>query len=75
MNTRIEVRDYFAAHAPDKPGWFEKTYTTKQELREGLRDGKKYYQPHTVREYEDTIDWETRWRYHYADAMMKARKL
>ena len=75
MNIRIEVRDYFAANAPDKPGWFEKKYTTKQEIRESWKDGRKWYTPETVKVYEDTIDWETRWRYYYADAMIKARKL
>jgi hypothetical protein len=69
----MDLRDYFAAHAPDMPSWFERKVLSKQGIMETVKDGQKWFQPHTYTENELVLDWIIRWRYEYADAMMKAR--
>lgn len=49
----MSLRDYLAAHAPDKPAWFM-TYDT-EEIR------------------VDAMENLIRWRWYYADAMLKER--
>ena len=75
MNQRIELRDFFAANAPARPPSFERLKSYREEIVTTRKDGQNWYQPHTYEVLEEMIDWETRWRYYYADAMIKARKL
>ena len=70
----MDLRDYFASHAPEMPSWFERKSWTKQEVMQTVKDGKNWYEPHTYTEKEPVMDWFIRWRYAYADAMMKARE-
>lgn len=70
MNT-IELRDYFAAHAPPVPTWF--TSTIRQEKSEMVPDlarGPGYVKNNTVVIEETPLQREVRWRYAYADAML-----
>lgn len=62
----MSLRDYFAAKAPDVPPWFERKWVTKVvELGAGMRG------PREVQESPDAQLF--RWRWYYADAMLKAR--
>ena len=54
----MSLRDYFAAHAPMRPGWFERTE----------------YKGPTGTLLEHPLNAEVRWRYHYADAMLLYRE-
>ena len=47
----MDLRDYFAAHAPPPPADFMRLET----------------------EYSDSLAYTVRWRWAYADAMLKAR--
>jgi hypothetical protein len=60
IHNTITLRDHFAMHAPPPPDWFPK----KQVNKEG-----------EVKYFERSEDWFFRWRYHYADKMMKAREV
>jgi len=51
----IDLRDYFAAHAPDVPDSFTRLRNVHREVS------------------ETDLEHMIRWRYAYADAMMKAR--
>jgi hypothetical protein len=70
----MELRDYFAAHAPDIPSWFKRIETTKKEVLKSVKDGQNWYQPHTYTDLEPMEEYFFRWRYTYADMMMKARE-
>ena len=67
----IELRDYFAAHAPSAPTWFSSTI--RQEKSEMIPDparGAGYVKTNTVVIEETPLQREVRWRYAYADAML-----
>lgn len=51
----MDLRDYFAAHAPPVPDLFMKRRDHNREIN------------------ESDLDHMIRWRYAYADAMMKGR--
>lgn len=77
----MALRDYFAAHAPECPSWFAYSHyktESKTFIGEGGASGIPYGFVET-KEFqvpiEPNISRETRWRYEYADAMMKAREL
>lgn len=52
----MTLRDYFAAHAPERPAWFERICVGGSH-------------------YEDLMVCNARWRYHYADSMLRQREV
>ena len=69
--TNIDLRDYFAAHAPTAPAWFTSTIAqAKSEMVPDLARGPGYVKNNTVVIVETPMQREVRWRYFYADAMM-----
>lgn len=57
----MTLREYFAAHAPAVPESFERC---------------RYYETHGVGNYvENDIDRMIRWRWYYADAMLRRREV
>lgn len=69
----MDLRDYFAAHAPDIPLWFKRKETSRQEILTTVQNGERRYYPHTYIDSEPSNEYFIRWRYAYADMMMKAR--
>lgn len=61
------LRDYFAANAPEIPAWFHRDWVTKVV---DLGSGRKG--PRRIE--EDVANHFFRWRWHYADQMLKARQ-
>lgn len=70
----MSLRDYFAAHAPEIPQWFERKITRSVVVKESMKDGHPWFSPETVVTGEADMDWLIRWRYTFADAMIKARQ-
>jgi hypothetical protein len=67
----IELRDYFAAHAPTAPTWFTSTVArAKVEMIPDLARGPGYVKSNTVVIDETPLQREVRWRFAYADAML-----
>lgn len=62
----ITLRDYFAAHAPTAP----ELYPWRQVSRVVVDGGTK----RSIPAREDALDREVRWRWEYADAMMRGVK-
>lgn len=74
--TNIDLRDYFAAHAPPAPSWFTSKITkAKEEMIPDLARGPGYVKSNTVVLEETPLQREVRWRYLYADAMVAAAAL
>ena len=70
----MDLRDYFAAHAPEVPVHFPLKRWYEQVIDESIRDGQKWYSTKQVERKESWFEHQIRWRYEYADAMMKARE-
>lgn len=69
--TNIDLRDYFAAHAPMAPAWFTSTIAkAKVEMIPDLARGPGYVKSNTVVIEETQLQREVRWRFAYADAML-----
>ena len=69
--TNIDLRDFFAAHAPAVPTWFTSTVAqTKSEMVPDLARGPGYVKNNTVVIVETQLQREVRWRFAYADAMV-----
>ncbi len=69
--SNIELRDYFAAHAPMAPTWFTSTIAkAKVEMIPDLARGPGYVKSNTVVIEESPLQREVRWRFAYADAML-----
>lgn len=67
----IDLRNYFAAHAPTAPTWF--TSTLPKEKVEMIPDparGPGYVKSNRVELAETPLQREIRWRFAYADAMV-----
>jgi hypothetical protein len=67
----IDLRDFFAAHAPMAPTWF--TSTVPKEKTEMVPDperGPGYVKSNSVVLVETPLQREVRWRFAYADAMV-----
>jgi hypothetical protein len=70
MNT-IDLRNYFAAHAPMAPTWFTSTVAKeKVEMVPDLTRGPGYVKSNSVTIVETPLQREVRWRFAYADAMI-----
>lgn len=67
----MTLRDYFAAHAPEVPEGFEWAYETKI-VNLGIGIDGIGRGPREVK--ESSASRIIRWRWHYADAMLEARK-
>lgn len=67
----MTLRDYLAAHAPDVPLCFGRTFTEKVGQIGVNKDG-IVYGPQKV--FETDFERLIRWRWQYADAMLKARE-
>lgn len=74
QHTGMDLRDYFAAHAPEVPTHFPIKHWYEDVVEETLKDGRPWYQAKRVERKETWFDHQIRWRYEYADAMMKARE-
>lgn len=68
----MTLRDYFAAHAPDVPNWFDRNYVEKVAQigidKDGVVNGLCMIP-------ETDCERLIRWRWNYADDMLKARGL
>lgn len=62
----MSLRDYFAAHAPEVPPDFNRLSQTTV-----VNDG--YDRKRVSNMVEPYTTWMVRWRWHYADLMLKAR--
>lgn len=70
--TEITLRDYFAAHAPAIPDWFEPAMPTKEPFRPGDYGYSETPQQkvwRAARAAQRVIQWP----WFYADAMLDAR--
>lgn len=67
----MTLRDYFAAHAPSVTGDFQRASWKQQQVVED--NGMKRVVVVDARESAE--QWEARWRFAYADAMIKAREI
>jgi hypothetical protein len=67
----IDLRNYFAAHAPATPTWFTSTVSKeKVEMVPDLARGPGYVKSNSVVIAETPLQRDVRWRFAYADAMM-----
>lgn len=66
----LSLRDYFAAHAPPAPEWYSRRYMYGADPKGSGLVGKDV-QPASMEEQERHFH---AWRWHYADAMLAARK-
>lgn len=62
----VSLRDYFAANAPDAPVWFDRIKDSRP-----VRVRSDWTEIREV--FEGPEAYMIRWRWHYADLMMKAR--
>ena len=65
----ITIRQYYAAHAPNVPGYFKRKYETKTVAVE-YSPGKYQLEGRTT--WESDIDYLCRWKFYYADKMIAA---
>lgn len=70
----MTLRDYFAARAPAMPSWFPANRTKVKEVVPWTEKGPGWVREQMVTHHEPTIDHLARWRYAYADAMLRARE-
>jgi hypothetical protein len=71
----MTLRDYFAAHAPQMPSWFEmrrQTWYTR-EVVPASQLGPGYVKHENVEHLETDEELWFRWRLYYADAMLAER--
>ncbi len=68
----MTLRDYFAAHAPEVPLEFDRAFTEKV-AQIGINKDGVVYGPRKV--FENDFERMIRWRWNYADSMLKAREL
>lgn len=68
----MTLRDYFAAHAPEVPLEFDRAFTEKV-AQIGINKDGIVYGPRKV--FENDFERMIRWRWNYADSMLKAREL
>ena len=69
----VNLRDYFAAHAPEIPEWFKaKTWFQKEAVDNGNTRSETRFSIKDVFHTEDPMDHLTRWRFTYANSMMLA---
>jgi hypothetical protein len=68
-----ERRDLFAAHAPEVPTWFERKVTWKKVIKTfHTVSGEELKRLEDEKVYEDPLEFLCRWKFAYADAMLKA---
>jgi len=70
----MDLRDYFAAHAPEVPLFFPKKEWSETIIATSYLNGEKRYTPTNTTKTENWLDHKVRWSYVWADAMMEARK-
>ena len=73
-NQGMDLRDYFAAHAPEVPSLYPRKEWSETILMTSYVDGEKRYTPTSSTKTENWLDHKVRWSYAWADAMMKARE-
>lgn len=69
----MTLRDWFATHAPEIPDWFDRKKWTQKEWVPAPEVSPGYVKSEWVTHKEPTIEHLTRWKYHYADAMLAER--
>jgi hypothetical protein len=67
-------RDYFMAHAPNVPDWFERKSELKKVHVPAPEAGRGWVKWGTRQWVEDDLTRLVRWRTTYADAMLAAMK-
>jgi hypothetical protein len=74
MNHGMDLRDYFAAQAPEVPLLFPRKEWSETIIATSHLNGEKRYTPTNTTKTENWLDHIVRWSYVWADAMMEARK-
>jgi hypothetical protein len=74
MQDGMDLRDYFAAQAPEVPSLFPRKEWSETIIMTSYVDGEKRYTPTSSTKTENWLDYKVRWCYAWADAMIEARK-
>lgn len=65
-NTGMDLRDYFAAHAPEVPSLFPKKEWSETIMATSYLNGEKKYTPTNTTKTENWLDHKVRWSYVWA---------
>jgi hypothetical protein len=74
-NTTYHVYTDFLIHAPSIPQWFKRKEWAEKIVVKDIEKGGEWVRLVDKKMEEDDMDYLVRWRFAYADAMEKERKL